>query len=92
MSKHAISIHENIVKSCKCILCEFEVNEKVTHIFHINEYNENAPPLQHLLQNRTSDNINGRICKNCHSKPSTFIQLLNANCGEKKSKGTVHLS
>ena len=28
MSKHALSVHENILKNCKCIICEKEVDEK----------------------------------------------------------------
>ena len=68
MSKHTISIHGNITTLCKCILCECKVDEKTTHEFHMEEYNENVPPLKHLLQNRTWNEINGRICKNCHAK------------------------
>ena len=38
MSKHALSVHENILKNCKCIICEKEVDEKITQEFHIQEY------------------------------------------------------
>ena len=51
MSKHALSVHENIFKNCKCIICEKEVDEKITQEFHIQKYNKNTPQLKKLLQN-----------------------------------------
>ena len=68
MSKHALSVHENILKNCKCIICEKEVDEKITQEFHIQEYNKNTPQLKKLLQNSTVEEINGKICKYCHVK------------------------
>ena len=68
MSKHALLVHENILKNCKCIICEKEVDEKITQEFHIQEYNKNTPQLKKLLQNSTVEEINGKICKYCHVK------------------------
>ena len=49
MSKHALSIHGNIVKTCKCIVCEREVNENITQEFHVQEYNKDTPQLKKLI-------------------------------------------
>ena len=52
----------------------------------MDEYDENTPPLKHLLQNRTSDNINGRLCKNCHLKLQCHSIVKFQLCGKEMKR------
>ena len=86
MSKHALSIHRNIVKNCKCIICWKEVDEKkITQ-----EYNKNTPQLKSLLQNNTVEEVNGKIVKLVMLNLNV-IHLLNVKYVKKNSKGTIQL-